>query len=87
MKVTPGNKIRLYLKDRYMDFKVVGVLKEAEQTSFGGPGSSENNQMYITHKAMKELMGEDNYYYGSFQVTVYDPEQVESIIERIKNDL
>ncbi len=87
MKVMPGNKIRLYHKDRYMDFKVVGVLKEAEQTSFGGPGSNENNQMYITHKAMEELMGEENYYYGSFQVTVYDPEQVDSIIERIKNDL
>jgi putative ABC transport system permease protein len=88
MKVTPGNKIRLYYKeDRYMDFKVVGVLEEAEQTSFGGPGSDENNQMYITHKAMEELMGEDNYYYDSFQVTVYDPEQVDSIIEKIKNDL
>ena len=61
MKVMPGNKIRLYHKDRYMDFKVVGVLKEAEQTSFGGPGSNENNQMYITHKAMEELMGEENY--------------------------
>ena len=70
-----------------MDFKVVGVLKEEEQSSFGGPGRDQNNQMYITHKAMKELIGEDNYYYGTFQVTVYDPEQVESIIEKIKNDL
>ncbi|MDD1751381.1 MAG: ABC transporter permease [Methanothrix sp.] len=88
MKVTPGNKIRLYHEDRYMDFKVIGVLEEAEQTSMGGgPGSDENNQMYITHKAMEELMGEDNYYYDSFQVTVYDPEQVDSIIEKIKNDL
>jgi putative ABC transport system permease protein len=87
MKVTPGNKIRLYHKDRYMDFKVVGVLEKSEQTSFGSPGSDENNQMYITHKAMKELMGEDNYYFGSFQVTVYDPAQVESIIEKIKSDL
>jgi putative ABC transport system permease protein len=43
--------------------------------------------MYITHKAMEELMGEDNYYYSNFQVTVYDPEQVDSIIEKIKNDL
>ncbi|HNX08557.1 MAG TPA: ABC transporter permease [Methanothrix sp.] len=87
MKVTPGNKIRLYYEDRYMDFKVVGVLKEAEQTSFSGPGSDQDNVMYITHKAMEELKGEDNYYYGSFQVTVYDPEQVESIIVKIKNDL
>ncbi len=87
MKITPGNKIRLYYEDRYMDFKVVGVLEEADQTSFGGPGSDENSQMYITHKAMEELKGDENYYYGSFQVTVYDPEQVDSIIERIKNNL
>jgi putative ABC transport system permease protein len=70
-----------------MDFTVVGSLSEEEQSSFGGPGSSSNNGMYITHKAMKELMGEDNYYYGSFQVTVYDAEQVDSVIERIKSDL
>ncbi|MGV8176023.1 MAG: ABC transporter permease [Methanothrix sp.] len=87
MKITPGNKVRLYYEDRYMDFKVVGVLEEADQTSFGGPGSDENSQMYITHKAMEELKGDENYYYGSFQVTVYDPEQVDSIIERIKNNL
>lgn len=87
MKITPGNKIWLYYEDRYMDFKVVGVLEEADQTSFGGPGSDENSQMYITHKAMEELKGDENYYYGSFQVTVYDPEQVDSIIERIKNNL
>ncbi len=88
MKVTPGTKIRLYYEDRYMDFKVVGVLKEAEQTSFSGPGGgSDDEKMYITHKAMEELMGEENYYYDSFEVTVYDPEQVDSIIERIKSDL
>ncbi len=87
MKITPGNKIRLYYRDRYMDFTVVGVLAEEETSSFGGPGRSSNNGMYITHKAMKELMGEDNYYYGSFQVTVYDPDQVDTVIERIKNDL
>jgi putative ABC transport system permease protein len=87
MRVTPGNKIRLYYEDRYMDFKVVGVLQEAEQTSFSGPGSNADNVMYVTHKAMEELKGEDKYYYGNFQVTVYDPEQVESIIEKIKNDL
>jgi len=87
MKVTPGNKIRLYYEDRYMDFKVVGVLKEAEQTSFGPGGGSDDEKMYVTHKAMEELINEDNYYYDSFQVTVYDAEQVDSIIERIKNDL
>ncbi len=69
-----------------MDFKVVGVLKKAETTSFSGPGSNGDNVMYVTHKAMEELKGKDNYYYGSFQRTVFDPEQVESIIENIKND-
>ena len=85
--ITPGNKIRLYYQDHYMDFTVVGVLKEQQQTSLGGPGSSQNNQMYVTHKAMKELMGRENYYYGSFQVTVDDPAQIDSIIERIKSVL
>ena len=87
MKITPGNKIRLYYQDRYMDFKVAGVLAEQQQTSFGGPGSNQNNQMYVTHRAMKELRDEENYYYGSFQVTVEDPAQVDAVIERIKNDL
>jgi len=86
MKITPGNKIRLYYKtSRYMDFTVVGVL-EKEQSSDRGM-NNQNNMMYITHKAMKELLGDENYYYGSFQVTVEDPEQVDSIIEKIKNDL
>jgi putative ABC transport system permease protein len=85
MKITPGNKIRLYYKNnRYMDFTVVGVLEKEESSNFG---ISQNNQMYITHKAMKELMGDDPYNYGSFQVTVEDPEQVDNIIEKIKSDL
>lgn len=84
MMITPGNKIRLYYQDRYLDFTVVGVLDEQQQTSFGGPGSNQNNQMYITHKAMRELMGRTDYYYGSFQVTVDDPAQIDDIIERIK---
>jgi len=84
MTITPGNVIRLYYEDRYMDFKVVGVLQNQEQSSMGGPGSNSNTQMYITHKAMKELLGSANYYYGSFQVTVEDPAQVDSVIEKIK---
>jgi putative ABC transport system permease protein len=43
--------------------------------------------MYITHKAMKELLGRENYYYGSFQVTVEDPSQVDDVIARIKTNL
>ena len=87
MDITPGNKIRLYYQDHYMDFKVVGVLQEQQQTSFGGPGNNQNTQMYITHKAMKELLGRDNYYYGSFQVTVEDPAQIDDVIARIKTNL
>jgi putative ABC transport system permease protein len=87
MTVTPGNKIRLYYQDRYMDFKVVGVLQEQQQTSFGGPGSNQNTEMYITHKAMKELLGRENYNYGSFQVTVEDLSQVDDVIARIKANL
>lgn len=87
MQITPGNKIRLYYQDRYMDFKVVGVLQEQQQTSFGGPGNNQNTQMYITHRAMKELLGRENYYYGTFRVTVEDPSQVDDVIARIKLDL
>jgi len=87
MDITPGNKVRLYYQDRYMDFKVVGVLQEQQQTSFGGPGSNQNTQMYITHKAMKELLNRENYYYGSFQVTVEDPAQIDDVIARIKTNL
>lgn len=87
MEITPGNKIRLYYQDRYMDFKVVGVLQEQQQTALGGPGNNQNTQMYITHKAMKELLGRENYYYGTFRVTVEDPSQVDDVIARIKLDL
>jgi putative ABC transport system permease protein len=87
MKVTPGNKIDLYYQDRHMDFKVVGVMEEKQQSSFGGPGSNPNTQMYITHKAMEELLGRENYYYGTFLVTVEDPAQTNSVVDRIKSDL
>jgi len=87
MKVTPGNRIRLYYQDHYVDFKVVGVIQEQQQTSFGGPGGSPNTQMYVTHKAMKELLGRENYYYGTFLVTVEDPAQTADAVDRIKNDL
>jgi putative ABC transport system permease protein len=86
MKVSPGNRIRLYYQDHYMDFKVVGVLEQEQQSSLMR-GANPNNQMYITHKAMKELQGRDNYYYGTFQVTVLDPAQVDSVIDKIKMEL
>ncbi len=87
MKVAPGNRIRLYYQDRYMDLKVAGVLEDQQQSGFGGPSGSPNTQMYITHRAMKELLGRDSYYYDNFLVTVEDPSQTESVVERIKADL
>lgn len=87
LKITPGNRIRLYYQDHYMDFKVVGVLQDQQQSAFGGPGSNPNTQMYITHRAMKELLSRDNYYYGTFLVTVEDPSQTDNVVDRIKSDL
>lgn len=87
MKIAPGNKIDLYYQDRHMDFKVVGVIEEQQQSAFGGPGSNPNTQMYITHRAMEELLGRENYYYGTFQVTVEDATQTEAVVDRIKSDL
>jgi putative ABC transport system permease protein len=84
MQIAPGNKIRLYYQDHFMDFKVVGVLQEQQQTAFGGPGANQNTQMYITHKAMKELLNRENYYYGTFRVTVEDPSLIDDVISRIK---
>ncbi len=43
--------------------------------------------MYVTHRAMKELLGRENYYYGTFLVTVEDPAQTADVVERIKSDL
>ena len=87
MKVIPGNRIRLYSLDGYMDFKVVGVLEEQQQSSFGGPDSSPNTQMYITHKAMEEFLARDNYYFDTFKVTVEDASQTNDVVERIERDL
>ena len=49
MAISPGNQIRLFLvdEDRYMDFKVVGVLEEDEDPSYAS-----DTGIYITHKAM-----------------------------------
>ncbi|MCX8206541.1 MAG: ABC transporter permease [Methanothrix sp.] len=85
MRISPGNRIRVYYEDNYMDFKVVGVLREEE--SSGMRAGNINTQMYVTHKAMKELLGRENYYYGTFQVTVDDPGSVDDVVDRIKLDL
>ncbi|MCJ7445243.1 MAG: ABC transporter permease [Methanotrichaceae archaeon] len=85
MKISPGNKIGLYNKDNYQEFKVVGVLEEEkESTSFG---NNPNTAMYVTHKAMKDFLGEDNYYYDTIEVTAQDPAEIETVVDRIKEAL
>jgi putative ABC transport system permease protein len=87
MKISPGTKLRLYNSDRtkWMDFKVVGVLQEEKQTSFGRV--DQNNVMYTTHKAMKELLDRDNYYYQSIEVTVEDTTQTNQVVDGIREEL
>lgn len=82
MRISPGNRIRVYYEDNHMDFRVVGVLEEEEAS--GIRAGNLNTQMYVTHRAMKELLGRENYYYGTFQVTVDDPESVNEVVDRIK---
>jgi len=65
MDISPGNQIRLYLdeEDRYMDFKVVGVLEEDEDPSYAS-----DTGIYITHKAMDDFLDLDEYHYDSITV-------------------
>lgn len=85
MKISPGNKIRLYVNERYMDFKVVGILDKKNKISLAN--FDPNMDMYITHKAMKELQEDKNYYYDRIEVTVEDPSQAEAVAKRIQTDL
>lgn len=84
MDISPGNQIRLYLtdEDRYMDFKVVGVLEEDEDPTYGS-----DTGIYITHKAMDELLDVDDYHYDSIIVRAEDAAQVETLAEDIEKDL
>ncbi|MDD1741771.1 MAG: ABC transporter permease [Methanotrichaceae archaeon] len=85
MKVSPGNRIRLYNKDKYIDFKVVGVLKEEKESTF--ISDNPNTAMYVTHRAMKDFLGEDNYYYDIIEVTAKDPTEIETVVDRIEEGL
>lgn len=84
MKISPGNQIRLYLteEDRYMDFKVVGVLEEDEDPTYGS-----DSCIYITHKAMEDFLDLDDYEYSSITVRVEDSSQINAISENIDKDL
>ena len=84
MDISPGNQISLYLEeeDSYMDFKVVGVLKEDEDPSYASDTS-----VYITHNAMKDLLDIDKYHYSTITVRAEDSSQVSSVAEEIEEGL
>jgi len=84
MGISPGNQIRLYLdeEDRYMDFKVVGVLEEDEDPSYGS-----DTGIYITHRAMEDFLDVDEYHYASITVRAEDSAQVDAVAEKIEKDL
>lgn len=84
MNIAPGNWIRLYQndKDRYMDFKVVGVLEEDEDPSYAS-----ETCIYITHKAMEDFLEIEDYHYSSITVRAEDSTQVDAIAEEIEDEL
>ncbi|HOT06727.1 MAG TPA: ABC transporter permease [Methanotrichaceae archaeon] len=85
MKISPGSRIRLYRDDRWIDVKVVGVLEEEKES--GNFGSDPNQRIYITHRAYEELQGQDSYFYQSIEVTVHDPTTVDTVVDRILQEL
>jgi len=85
MKISPGNRIRIYVDDRFTDFKVVGVMQKEPERSIGG--GSTNNNIYITHSAMKDLLESRSYNYQYIQATVDDPAEAERAAEDMKRAL
>jgi len=85
MKISPGSRLRIYHDDRYLDLKVVGVLGDEDKISIAR--YDPNMEMYITHDAMKDLLGRDTYYYQQIEVTVDDPTQAEVVAGRIREAL
>jgi putative ABC transport system permease protein len=84
MDISPGNWIRLYQenKDRYLDLKVVGILEEDEDPTYGS-----ETGIYITHKAMEELLGSEDYTYSTIVVRAEDSSQVDALSEEIDEQL
>jgi putative ABC transport system permease protein len=84
MDISPGNWITIYSeeKDRWLDLKVVGVLKEDEDPSYGS-----ETGVYITHSAMEELLDVDDYSYSAIVVRAEDSSQVDLLAEEIEDDL
>jgi len=84
MKISPGNKIGLYLTEegRHMDFKVVGVLEEDEDPTYAS-----ENTIYITHRAMEDLLDLEDYHYSMIMVRAEDSSRVETVAEEMDEDL
>jgi putative ABC transport system permease protein len=84
MDISPGNWIRLYRedKDRYLDLKVVGALEEDEDPSYGF-----ETAVYITHRAMEELLDSKDYTYSSIVVRAEDSSQVDALSNEIEDEL
>lgn len=84
MRISPGNWIRLYLtdEDRYMDFKVAGVLEEDEDPSY-----APETCVYITHKAMEDLLDLEDYHYSSIMVRAEDTSEVNETAKEIEDEL
>lgn len=84
MDITPGNWIRLYQEedDRYIDLKVVGVLEEDEDPSYGS-----ETGIYITHRAMEELLDSEDYTYSTIVVRAEDSTQVDALSDEIEEEL
>lgn len=84
MDISPGNWIRIYQQngDRYLDLKVVGILEEDEDPSYGS-----ETGIYITHRALEEFLGEDDYTYSTIVVRVEDSSQVDALSDEIDEQL
>ncbi len=84
MDISPGNYIRLYLdeEDRYLDFKVVGIIEEDEDPSYGS-----ETGIYITHRAMEEFLDQEEYHYSTIVVRAEDSSQVDALAEEIEDEL
>ncbi|OPX78145.1 MAG: macrolide transporter ATP-binding /permease protein [Methanosaeta sp. PtaB.Bin039] len=88
LEISPGSKIRVYNDDRFIDLKVVGIMKEVKDSPYISGGSSDPNRVaYITHRAMRELLGRDSYYYDWIVVTVDDPLKADAVASRIERTL
>ena len=82
--LNPGSLVKIKTTENgtKTDFKVVGILKEIENSFFGAAGISE---VYISQKSMETIFKEDKY--STIEVTVEDADRVEDIGANIQEAL